>query len=168
MQAMMVTAKQAATSQPSKLSIRDKVILEHLPLVKAIAARVRENLPVHVDLDDLVHAGREGTLQKMAAAIPMNRFGEPGEIVEVRFRLSLLIGLDQKRADERSPIRNRQASQQPFAQRKLPAKQFTNRTHPSNRSKSGRCEILKKCEAHAVALNDGCHKTNKPWKGADL
>ena len=57
MQAMMVTAKQAATSQPSKLSIRDKVILEHLPLVKAIAARVRENLPVHVDLDDLVHAG---------------------------------------------------------------------------------------------------------------
>jgi RNA polymerase sigma factor for flagellar operon FliA len=33
------------------------VILEHLPLVKAIAVRVHENLPVHVDLDDLVHAG---------------------------------------------------------------------------------------------------------------
>ncbi|MGH9673667.1 MAG: FliA/WhiG family RNA polymerase sigma factor, partial [Bryobacteraceae bacterium] len=28
-----------------------------LPLVKAIAVRVHENLPVHVDLDDLVHAG---------------------------------------------------------------------------------------------------------------
>ena len=27
------------------------------PLVKAIAVRVHENLPVHVDLDDLVHAG---------------------------------------------------------------------------------------------------------------
>ncbi|MCC6538518.1 MAG: FliA/WhiG family RNA polymerase sigma factor [Bryobacterales bacterium] len=56
---MLVTAKRAAAtaSQAAKLSKRDKVILEHLPLVKAIAVRVRENLPVHVDLDDLVHAG---------------------------------------------------------------------------------------------------------------
>ena len=37
--------------------IRDQIVLEHLPLVKAIAIRVHENLPVHVDLDDLVHAG---------------------------------------------------------------------------------------------------------------
>jgi RNA polymerase sigma factor FliA len=36
---------------------RDQVVLEHLPLVKAIAIRVHENLPVHVDLDDLIHAG---------------------------------------------------------------------------------------------------------------
>jgi RNA polymerase sigma factor for flagellar operon FliA len=36
---------------------RDRLILEHLPLVRAIAVRVYENLPVHVDLDDLVHAG---------------------------------------------------------------------------------------------------------------
>jgi RNA polymerase sigma factor FliA len=36
---------------------RDRVVLEHLPLVKAIAVRVHENLPVHVDLDDLIHAG---------------------------------------------------------------------------------------------------------------
>src|SRR5580698_2870461 len=38
-------------------SERDRLILEHLPLVRAIAVRVYENLPVHVDLDDLVHAG---------------------------------------------------------------------------------------------------------------
>src|SRR5579872_6575848 len=37
--------------------IRDQVVLDHLPLVKAIAIRVHENLPVHVDLDDLIHAG---------------------------------------------------------------------------------------------------------------
>src|ERR1700757_2999140 len=37
--------------------MRDRVIIEHLPLVKAIAIRVHENLPVHVDLDDLTHAG---------------------------------------------------------------------------------------------------------------
>jgi len=32
-------------------------VLEYLPLVRAIAVRVYENLPVHVELDDLVHAG---------------------------------------------------------------------------------------------------------------
>src|SRR5215469_7743876 len=37
--------------------LRDEIVLKHLPLVKAIAIRVHENLPVHVDLDDLVHAG---------------------------------------------------------------------------------------------------------------
>ncbi len=40
-----------------RLARRDRVVLEHLALVKAIAIRVHENLPVHVDLDDLVHAG---------------------------------------------------------------------------------------------------------------
>jgi RNA polymerase sigma factor for flagellar operon FliA len=43
--------------QSARLARRDRVVLEHLPLVKAIAVRVHENLPVHVDLDDLVHAG---------------------------------------------------------------------------------------------------------------
>src|SRR5206468_123956 len=38
-------------------SLRDRIVLDHLPLVKAIAVRVHENLPVHVDLDDLIHAG---------------------------------------------------------------------------------------------------------------
>ena len=40
----------------SKLAKRDQIVLEHLPLVRAIAVRVHANLPVHVDLDDLVHA----------------------------------------------------------------------------------------------------------------
>lgn len=40
-----------------KLRERDQVVLEHLPLVRAIAVRVHENLPVHVEVDDLVHAG---------------------------------------------------------------------------------------------------------------
>ena len=46
-----------ALTQAAKQDRRDRVVLEHLPLVKAIAVRVHENLPVHVDLDDLVHAG---------------------------------------------------------------------------------------------------------------
>ena len=44
-------------SQAAKNARRDRVVLEHLALVRAIAVRVHENLPVHVDLDDLVHAG---------------------------------------------------------------------------------------------------------------
>ena len=38
-------------------AVRDAIVLENMPLVKAIAVRVHETLPVHVDLDDLVHAG---------------------------------------------------------------------------------------------------------------
>lgn len=50
-------AKTAGAAQNLKLTRRDRVVMEHLPLVKAIAVRVHESLPVHVDLDDLVHAG---------------------------------------------------------------------------------------------------------------
>jgi RNA polymerase sigma factor for flagellar operon FliA len=46
-----------SVSQAEADQKRDQIILEHLPLVRAIAVRVHENLPVHVDIDDLVHAG---------------------------------------------------------------------------------------------------------------
>ena len=36
---------------------REEIILKHMPLVRAIASRVRDGLPVQVELDDLVHAG---------------------------------------------------------------------------------------------------------------
>jgi RNA polymerase sigma factor for flagellar operon FliA len=52
-----MTPAKLAAQQAARLAMRDRVVLEHLPLVKAIAVRVHENLPVHVDLDDLVHAG---------------------------------------------------------------------------------------------------------------
>ena len=52
-----IHVKSNGTTQAARLARRDRVVLEHLPLVKAIAVRVHENLPVHVDLDDLVHAG---------------------------------------------------------------------------------------------------------------
>jgi RNA polymerase sigma factor for flagellar operon FliA len=49
-----------------KLEVRDQIVLDHLPLVKAIAIRVHENLPVHVDLDDLIHAGVLGLFDAVA------------------------------------------------------------------------------------------------------
>ena len=53
----MMKAKKADRDQAARTAWRDRVIIDHLPLVKAIAVRVHENLPVHVELDDLVHAG---------------------------------------------------------------------------------------------------------------
>ncbi len=52
-----VLKKTTPINQATRIARRDRIVLEHLPLVKAIAVRVHENLPVHVDLDDLVHAG---------------------------------------------------------------------------------------------------------------
>jgi len=57
MKTSVVKTKTAQINQATKIARRDRIVLEHLPLVKAIAVRVHENLPVHVDLDDLVHAG---------------------------------------------------------------------------------------------------------------
>jgi len=51
---MQAKCVQTQTTQDNR---RDDVVLENLPLVKAIAVRVHESLPVHVDLDDLIHAG---------------------------------------------------------------------------------------------------------------
>ncbi len=41
---------------------RDKIVLENLSLVRGIASRVRDSLPVHVDMDDLIHAGVMGLM----------------------------------------------------------------------------------------------------------
>jgi RNA polymerase sigma factor for flagellar operon FliA len=57
-----MTVQSVSTRRKAKVSqqVRDQIVLDHLPLVKAIAIRVHQNLPVHVDLDDLIHAGVMG------------------------------------------------------------------------------------------------------------
>ncbi len=51
----------AAKKQAHELKVvRDQLILEHLPLVSAIAAHIQKSLPVHIEMDDLVHAGTMG------------------------------------------------------------------------------------------------------------
>jgi RNA polymerase sigma factor for flagellar operon FliA len=54
---MPATSVSTRKRQTISQDVRDRIVLEHLPLVKAIAIRVHESLPVHVDLDDLIHAG---------------------------------------------------------------------------------------------------------------
>lgn len=43
-----------------RISTRDALITENMPLVSAIALHVQRSLPVHIELDDLVHAGMMG------------------------------------------------------------------------------------------------------------
>lgn len=57
-------------AQTAKLNQRDRVVMDNLPLVKAIAVRVHESLPVHVDLDDLIHAGIIGLFDAAAKYNP--------------------------------------------------------------------------------------------------
>ncbi len=49
---------------------RDRLVLEHVPLVKSIAIRLRENLPRHIDVDDLVHSGILGLFDAIAKYRP--------------------------------------------------------------------------------------------------
>src|SRR5882762_5762685 len=64
----MVQATSVSTRSSKQLpqNERDQIVLGHLPLVKAIAIRVHESLPVHVDLDDLIHAGVMGLFDAVA------------------------------------------------------------------------------------------------------
>jgi RNA polymerase sigma factor FliA len=54
----MTTATKTAPAKD--LLRRDELILNHMSLVTAIATRVHETLPVHIELDDLIHAGVMG------------------------------------------------------------------------------------------------------------
>src|SRR5205823_7001398 len=64
----IMSATRVSVPNRSKLSQeqRDQIVLDHLSLVKAIAIRVHESLPVHVDLDDLIHAGVMGLFDAVA------------------------------------------------------------------------------------------------------
>ena len=65
----MTPSKAALPAGKTSQSARDEFVLKHLPLVRVIAIRVCETLPVHVDVDDLVHAGIMGLLD---AAVKYN------------------------------------------------------------------------------------------------
>lgn len=58
----------------SSLQERDRIVVDNLPLVRAIAIRVYESIPVHVDLDDLIHAGVMGLIDAAT------RFDESKEV----------------------------------------------------------------------------------------
>jgi RNA polymerase sigma factor FliA len=52
---------------------QERVLLEHLPVVRYIARRIHERLPQHVDLEDLVSAGVVGLLDAFAKFDPAKK-----------------------------------------------------------------------------------------------
>lgn len=49
-------------AEAQTLIARDRMVLDHLHLVKATASSIRKNLPVHADYEDLVQAGIVGLI----------------------------------------------------------------------------------------------------------
>ena len=64
---MNAVASRRAESPVSRsyqqISGRDGLIVEHVPLVHAIATHLQRSLPVHIELDDLIHAGMMGLFE---------------------------------------------------------------------------------------------------------
>ncbi len=58
----MLARSVSTHSRTDRLEFRDRLVIENLALVRAIAIRVHEGLPVHVELDDLIHAGVLGLI----------------------------------------------------------------------------------------------------------
>ena len=71
----MSTPTTSSPTVDNDITRRDQLVLEHLPLVRAIAVRVYENLPMHVDLDDLIHAGILGLFDAA------NKFDDTKQVV---------------------------------------------------------------------------------------
>ncbi len=58
------------TAIPAINSEQERVLLEHLPIVRFLARRIHERLPQHVDIEDLVSAGVVGLMDAFAKFDP--------------------------------------------------------------------------------------------------
>ena len=54
-------------------SEQERVLLEHLPIVRFLARRIHERLPQHVDIEDLVSAGIVGLMDAFAKFDPAKK-----------------------------------------------------------------------------------------------
>jgi RNA polymerase sigma factor for flagellar operon FliA len=57
-----MTHEHGYTGATMDMAERDRVVLEHMPQVRAIARRIHERLPQHVPLEDMIHAGVLGLM----------------------------------------------------------------------------------------------------------
>jgi RNA polymerase sigma factor FliA len=60
----------AVAAQPALTAEQERVLLEHLPIVRFLARRIHERLPQHVDIEDLVSAGVLGLMDAFAKFDP--------------------------------------------------------------------------------------------------
>ena len=62
-----------AASVGALTSEQERVLLEHLPIVRFLARRIHERLPQHVDIEDLVSAGVVGLMDAFAKFDPAKK-----------------------------------------------------------------------------------------------
>jgi RNA polymerase sigma factor FliA len=58
---------------PTLSGEQERILLEHLPIVRFLARRIHERLPQHVDIEDLVSAGVVGLMDAFAKFDPNKR-----------------------------------------------------------------------------------------------
>jgi RNA polymerase sigma factor for flagellar operon FliA len=69
-----ISAYPPAASEGTMLTgDEERVLLEHLPIVRFLARRIHERLPQHVDIEDLVSAGVVGLLDAFAKFDPAKK-----------------------------------------------------------------------------------------------
>jgi RNA polymerase sigma factor for flagellar operon FliA len=61
------------TQLPVLTSEQERVLLEHLPIVRFLARRIHERLPQHVDIEDLVSAGVVGLMDAFSKFDPAKK-----------------------------------------------------------------------------------------------
>ncbi|MFP5207431.1 MAG: sigma-70 family RNA polymerase sigma factor, partial [Acidobacteriota bacterium] len=52
---------------------QERVLLEHLPIVRFLARRIHERLPQHVEIEDLISAGIVGLMDAFAKFDPAKK-----------------------------------------------------------------------------------------------
>jgi len=62
-----------ASTAPLLTGEQERVLLEHLPIVRFLARRIHERLPQHVDIEDLVSAGVVGLMDAFSKFDPAKR-----------------------------------------------------------------------------------------------
>ena len=63
----------SASAGPGLNGEQERVLLEHLPIVRFLARRIHERLPQHVDIEDLVSAGVVGLMDAFAKFDPTKK-----------------------------------------------------------------------------------------------
>src|ERR1700722_18715868 len=63
----------AASSAPMLSAEQERVLIEHLPIVRFLARRIHERLPQHVDIEDLVSAGIVGLMDAFSKFDPAKK-----------------------------------------------------------------------------------------------
>ena len=63
----------ASLEEPAWSSEQERVLLEHLPIVRYVARRIHERLPQHVEMEDLVSAGVVGLMDAFTKFDPAKK-----------------------------------------------------------------------------------------------